>query len=247
MTSLTGNMGPRSRKGISQNDKIPSGSRAYQMQQYTPEQMEMLNQGYESVGPDSYTSRLAAGDEGLFDEMEAPAHRQFAEQQGRTASRFSAGGDLGARRSSGFQNEMSAAGSNFAQDLQSQRQSLQRQAIGDLHNMRHSLMGERPYDRWVENKREKQGTGWGSIAGGVIGAVGGGFVGGPAGAYAGYQGGSAIGGAFDKGGGRQQNASLSGMNLPNSWGGLGGGGGGYNPSSMDQMSNMANSVYGASY
>lgn len=199
MTSMTGNMGPRSRKGISQNDKIPSGARAYQMQQFTPQQMEMLDQGYERVGPNSNTSRLAAGDQGMFDEMEAPALRQFSGLQGNMASRFSQGGDLGNRRSSGFQNEMTAAGSNFAQELQARRQGLMRQATQDLHSMSQDLMGQRPYDRWVENKREKQGTKWGGIIGGGVGAVGGFFAssGNPMGAAAGYQAGSSIGGAFD--------------------------------------------------
>jgi len=111
---------------------------------FSPEQMDLFRQLFGHLSPDSYTSRLAESDEGLFEEMEAPALRQFAGLQGNIASRFSGMG-TGGRHSSGFQNTLTSASSNFAQDLQSQRQGLQRQAIKDLFGMGSELLGQQPY------------------------------------------------------------------------------------------------------
>lgn len=134
-------------------NKIPSGYKRGQLQQFTPEQMDLFQSLFGHVGPGSYLSRLAAGDESLFSEMEAPALRQFSGLQGQLASRFSGMGGTGARRSSGFQNTMNQASSNFAQDLQSRRQDLQRQAIGDLMGMSSNLLGQRPYDQFLTEKK----------------------------------------------------------------------------------------------
>lgn len=175
------------KRGGGPGDKVPSGYRVGQLQQFTPEQMELFKQQFGQVSPESYTSRLAGGDQSLFEEMEAPAHRQFAENIGNLASRFSGMG-MGARRSSGFQNATTSAASNFAQDLQANRQGLQRQAIKDLISMSSELLGQKPQDRFVSEKRQKQ-PGFGqSIAGPLIGAAGtalGGYLGGPPGAMAG--------------------------------------------------------------
>ena len=132
-------------------NRIPSGYQAGQLQQFTPEQMQLFKQMFSNLGPGSYTSRLAGGDQSLFGEMERPALRQFSGLQGNLASRFSGMG-LGARRSSGFQNTMTSAGSEFAQDLQSRRQELQRQAIMDLMGMSSNLLSQRPYDRFITEK-----------------------------------------------------------------------------------------------
>src|ERR1700758_2426047 len=140
-TSSTGNFG-------SMKEKIPSGYKKGMLQQFTPEQMQLFQQMFGHVGPESYLSKLAGGDQSTFGDIEAPALRQFNELQGNIASRFSnmgGGGSqraLGARRSSGFQNTINSAASNFAQDLQSQRQGLQRQALMDLMGISNSLLGQ---------------------------------------------------------------------------------------------------------
>lgn len=177
-------------------DKIPSGYKKGSIQQFTPEQMNLFNSMFSHVSPDSYLSRLAGGDESMFNEIEAPALRQFSGLQGNMASRFSGMGSTGSRHSSGFQNEMNAASSNFAQDLASRRQSLQQNAIKDLMGLSDQLLGQRPVDQFLVEKpqrQEKQGwmdrllpaatgaltgfaTGgpWGAVAGGVTGFAGGG-------------------------------------------------------------------------
>lgn len=192
MTSMTGSKGPtgsfgmQKRTGSKQRDIIPKGYTKGQLQQFTPEQMELFQQMFSNLGPDSYLSRLAGGDEETFNQIEAPAMRQFNELQGGLASRFSGGvgggsqAQLGNRRSSGFQNTATAASSNFAQDLASQRQQLQQQAIKDLMGLSNELLNQRPVDRALFQKPQKQEKkalgGWGSVAGGVLGGIGGSFV-----------------------------------------------------------------------
>lgn len=176
-------------------NKIPKGYELGRLQQYTPEQMNLFQSLFSHVSPDSYLSRLASGDSSLFEQMEQPALRQFSGIQGNLASRFSGMG-LGARRSSGFQNTMTQAGSDFAQDLQSRRLELQRQALGDLFNMSGSLLGQRPYEQFLTEKKKPF---WQQLLGGALpigGALIGGAIGGPAGAQIGGMAGSAAGQAF---------------------------------------------------
>lgn len=176
-------------------NKIPKGYQVGRMQQFTPEQLSLFQSLFGHVSPDSYLSRLASGDQSLFEEMEEPALRQFSGIQGNLASRFSGMG-LGARRSSGFQNTMTQASSDFAQDLQAKRQALQRQAIGDLFNMSNSLLNQRPYEQFLTEKKKPF---WQQLLGSAFpigGALIGGAIGGPAGAYIGGSAGSSAGQAF---------------------------------------------------
>jgi len=138
--------------GVSGGNKIPSGYKAGRMQQFTPEQMQLFQSLFSQLGPDSYLSKLAGGDEGTFEQIEAPAMRQFSGLQGNLASRFSGMG-MGGRRSSGFQNTATQASSDFAQDLQSRRQGLQRQALQDLMGMSNNLLGQRPYEQFLTPKK----------------------------------------------------------------------------------------------
>lgn len=138
-------------------EKIPSGYRKYAVQNFTPEQMDLFSQLFGQVGPESYLSKLAGGDQSQFDEMEAPALRQFNELQGNLASRFSGMG-MGARKSSGFQNASNAAASDFASQLQSNRQNLQRQAIMDLMGLSSNLLQQKPYTTGLAEKRQKQNS-----------------------------------------------------------------------------------------
>lgn len=184
-------------------DKVPSGYRTGQVAQYNKPQMKLHKQSFGAVEPDSYFGRLAAGDEGMFNEIEAPAMQQFGQLQSGLASRYSQGGGegggqqaLSSRNSSGFKNEMTAGASNFAQQLQAQRHQLRQGAIGSLHSMTQDLLSNRPYERTLNQKREKQNSGWGGLAGAGIGAVGGFFAGGPSGAMQGAQLGYGIGSQF---------------------------------------------------
>lgn len=182
---MTYSPGPTGKTG----NKLPKGYKAGQLQQYTPEMMELWKSLFAHLGPDSYTSRLASGDPTLFEEMEAPAKRQFQGTLGNIASKFSGMG-MGGRRSSGFGQATTSAASDFAQELQSKRQGLQRDAIKDLMSLSSLLLGQNPYEKFLYEKEPDFFTrllGAGSKAGGA--AIGG-YYGGPKGAMAGYQAGS---------------------------------------------------------
>ena len=144
-------------------EKIPSGYSKGKLQQFTPEQIDLFQQLFGNVGPESFLSRLAGGDQSQFEQLEAPALRQFSELQGNLASRFSGMGGTGARKSSGFQNAATSAASNFAQDLQAQRMGLQRQALGDLFNMSNVLLGQRPFENLLVQKPQE--TSWAETIG----------------------------------------------------------------------------------
>lgn len=168
MNNFSGkNLGSNPNMGGYGMNKIPKGYQLGQLQQFDPQQMSLYNRSFNSVSPDSYLSRLAAGDQGLFDEMEAPDHRQFAELLGGLSSRFSGMG-TGGRHSSGFKNASTAAASNFSQDLASRRQMLMQQAIKDLHGMTNDLLGLRPMDQFLVQKPQKENN-WSAGFGNSIG------------------------------------------------------------------------------
>jgi len=158
MSSLTG---PNPYKGSTGNigdptgmgNKVPRGYRQGQMQQFSPEQMQLFSQMFGHVGPDSFLSRLAGGDQSMFEQMEAPAMKQFGQLQSGIANRFSGMGS-GARRSSGFQQAQTTAAQDFASQLQSQRMGLQQQALQDLMSMSGSLLQQRPYEQFLVPKSQ---------------------------------------------------------------------------------------------
>ena len=160
----TGNLSMRSGTG---GDIIPKGHRVGQINQYGPKEMGLYNQLAGMAKPDSFLSRLAGGDEELFNQIEAPALRQFGQLQSATASRFSGAqpGEMSGRRGSGFQNTLGGQQQEFAERLQGQRMGLQHQAIGDLRDLIDQLLGRnKPYERFLVEKRKKQNP-WGDIGG----------------------------------------------------------------------------------
>ncbi len=161
-------------------EKRPSGYKKYVHGNFTPAQMELYNQAFAHVGPESYTSKLAMGDESQFAAMERPALQQFNQLQGNIASRFSGQG-MGARRSSGFQNASNAAAQDFAGQLQANRQNLQRQAVMDLMGMTSSLLGAQPYSQGYAGKNPKGGVagGYGAPVGTALGTAIGAYYGNP--------------------------------------------------------------------
>lgn len=192
--------------------KSKGGYRPSQLQQFTPEQMQLFQSMFGHMGPNSFLSKLAGGDQSTFEQMEAPAMKQFGGLQGQLASRFSGMGS-GARRSSGFQNTMNQASSDFAQQLQANRMGLQRQALGDLMGMSNQLMGQRPYENQLMKKDPsflKQLTQGGLEA--FMGGLGGGLTGGVGGAV----GGAMKGGQGGFGGGGASQGWTSDIN--NIWG-----------------------------
>ncbi len=161
MSSLYGgysqSTGQPSRSGAT-GDIIPKGYKKGRMQNFTPEMMELFQSLFSHVDPQSFLSKLSGGDEQTFNEIEAPALKQFAGLQGGMASRFSQMGQ-GATKSSGFQNSMNQAAQDFASQLQSQRTGLRRDATNDLFNMSNMLLGQKPFENILSQKQQKSG-GW---------------------------------------------------------------------------------------
>jgi len=194
MSSLIGSKGPTGR-GV-------AGYRTGSIQNYTPEQMNLFRSLFSNVSPDSYLSKLAGGDEAMFEQIERPQLRQFNDIQGNLAARFSgqAGGgrqlSLGSQKSSGFRNTLNAAGADFAESLGARRQELQRQALRDLMDISSTLLEKKPYEQFLYEKKKPF---WQQILGGslpIIGSGVGALFGGPAGAQVGGSIGSAASKAF---------------------------------------------------
>lgn len=180
MSALTGNRTLSSAGSQMTGSMIPKGYKQGQLQQFTPEQMQLFQRLFSQISPDSYLSRLAGGDQESFAQMEAPAMRQFQDVLGGISSRFSGMGS-GARKSSGFQNTISTAASNFAQDLASRRHDLQRQALMDLMGISESLLSQRPYEKFLIEKQQNPSfmqqllgaalPGAGAALGGIFGGM----------------------------------------------------------------------------
>lgn len=134
-------------------ENIPSGYRKASVQTYTPEMMDLWKQSMGNLGPDSFLSQIAGGDQSAFAEMEQPALKQFGELQGNMASRFSGFG-LGGRHGSGFQNTMNQAGADFAKDLQSKRLEMRMNAIKELQGMSSDMLKNNPYDTALVEKNK---------------------------------------------------------------------------------------------
>lgn len=170
MSSMYGRQGMGGPAGTASGLK-GTGYQQASIQQFTPEQMDLFKSLFGQVGEGSFLSKLAGGDQGTFEQLEAPALKQFSELQSGIANRFSGAG-LGARRSSGFANAQTSAAQDFASQLQSQRLGLQRQAIQDLMSNSQMLLGQRPQDQFLV---QEQVPFWkqllGSFASGAGGAT----------------------------------------------------------------------------
>lgn len=197
MSSLTGSRGPTggNSQGGSSGEIIPKGYTKTRLKNYTPEQMQLFQEMFSQVSPDSYTSKLANGDQSTFEETEAPAWRQFQQAQGDISSRFSGMG-LGGRHGSGFQNQITQAGADFAQDLQSKRQAMRMNAIKELMGMSGDLLNQKPYENGLQQKPQKEKSGWGGLIGAGVGGLAGFATGGPVGALGGARVGYGVGSKF---------------------------------------------------
>ena len=164
-----------------------AGYKLRQTPQFTPQQMQLFQQLLGGVeggggleGGLGYLSQLAGGEEGAFQQAEAPAYSAFQKGLGQIGSRFS---QLGARDSSAFQQAVSGSAAGLGEQLGAQRQGLQQSAIDRLLGLSQSLLGQRPYETQLQ---EEGGINWqeilGMLAGSAGGAVGGPILGGLGGA-----------------------------------------------------------------
>lgn len=138
----------------------------------TGEQQNLMKRSIGGFGPGyerglGITSDIAGGSPEYFEQLEAPALRQFSQLQGQLGHRFSGMG-TGARRSSGFGLASSSAAQQLAESLQSQRLGLQRQAMQDLMGFASSLLGQRSFENIAQQRKPSTGSqfmsGIGSLA-----------------------------------------------------------------------------------
>jgi hypothetical protein len=156
-----------------------SGYKQASMSRLSPEQQQLFSTlmggslpGIEG-GLGQLTQMAQGGTPEFWEQMEAPAMRQFAGLQGNLASRFSGMG-MGSRRSSGFQNSMTGATTDFAERLQSQRLGLQQKAISDLLGVGRDLLGRDTRENFLVQSPWMSmlgsfGQGLGSIGGALAG------------------------------------------------------------------------------
>lgn len=114
-------------------------------------QMAWANQVQQGLGRGTSSalqglSGIASGDQSYFQQLEAPAMRQFGQMQSQIANRFSGMGTSGARHSSGFQNAQGGLAEDFAERLQSQRLGLQQSAWQQLLGMGQHLYDSDTFD-----------------------------------------------------------------------------------------------------
>lgn len=102
---------------------------------------------------------LAGGDEESFDQMEAPSYAAFDKLLGTLGSRFS---EFGARDSSAFQNAVSGAGGQLAQNLGSQRHDVMQSALDKLLGLSNSVLGQKPYENSYQQNSKVD---WGALIG----------------------------------------------------------------------------------
>lgn len=124
--------------------KVPKGFGMYSLPTMGGGQADiynMLKGQFQGGAGDVYQNLLsmAKGDQGMFEQLEAPAMRQFQQQIAPgIASRYAGSGISG---SSGMQNALASAGGNLAQDLQAQRMGLMRQSMQDVLHLGNTLLG----------------------------------------------------------------------------------------------------------
>ena len=160
MTSQTGISAP--------NVNIP-GYDVTQIPNMPPELMQWLSQLVNGAQGGSlqglqHLQKLASGDQSTFEQIEAPAYEGFQKTLGQIGSRFSG---FGGRNSSAFQNAVSGAGSELAQNLASQRQGIQNTAIDKLLNFSQGLLNQKPYDT-IAQPEQKGGMDIGALVGQLL-------------------------------------------------------------------------------
>lgn len=158
--------------GVAPPQNNISGYKTRNIANFTPDQMAIFKQIFGGLqgglgGGLDFLSRLASGDEDIFNQAEAPAYSAYERLLGQLGSRFAG---LGATDSSAFQNATSGAASDLAQNLAANRLGLQQGAIDKLLGLSQNFLGQRPYDTFLE---KKESFDLGGLLGGLLGSFGG--------------------------------------------------------------------------
>lgn len=151
-----------------------TGYKVFSVANKSPEQMDLFRRllGGSQGGIDKSLGQISSlaggGDEQTWQQLEAPAMRQFGQLQGSLSSRFSGLGG-GARRSSGFQNTIGEAGTDLAERLQGQRLGLQQSAQNQLMDLYQNLLGQDLYNTGLVPKKKPF---WQELLGSLSGGLG---------------------------------------------------------------------------
>jgi hypothetical protein len=178
-----------------------TGRDVVQMPRMSPEVMRMWQELSSSIGPGvkqslgDISTMAKGGTPEYWQQLEAPAKRDFGAIQGNIAARY---GHAGALKSSGFQNVMSGQARGLAESLQAQRLNLQQSARDQLLNLYTQLMGNDPYEMALVEKQKKPNYFNKIMQAGlpIAGGIAGGIFGGPSGAVMGADLGNTFGQYF---------------------------------------------------
>lgn len=197
--------------------------KSHAMAQMGPQQMGLLQQLLAQNQPGAaqgtgFLSQLAGGDEGAFQQAEAPAYSAFQRMINQIGTRFSGSGN---RDSSAYDQAVTGAAGEMSQGLQSQRLGLQLGAIEQLLGQSDRLLGQRPYEQQLIAPRQRNNY-LGQILGMTGGALGsaiagplGGSIGGGLGGMFGGGGGGAPGGVLPSSGNMPRSNSMGGNTMRN--------------------------------
>lgn len=111
-----------------------------------PRAMELYGQISQALSPhlggavQGLGQLAAGGTPEQWQQLEAPALRQYQQLVGGIGARYSGLG-MGAQKSSAFQNELSGSAADLAERLQGQRMGLQQNALNQLLSLYQSLIG----------------------------------------------------------------------------------------------------------
>lgn len=159
--------------GYGYGAKTPKGYETYQLPTMEPGIHDMFMKllggaGQGALGGLQNLQKLAGGDQSYFQQLEAPAFRQFEGAMGQLGSRF-AGMGMGAGKSSGMKFAAGGMASDLSQQLQSQRMGLQQNAISQLMGMSQNLLGMPTMEYGLAKKPNM----WEQIFGPLLGSIGG--------------------------------------------------------------------------
>lgn len=165
MQGATGSSVGRTSSG-SMRDIVPKGYRLGQLQKFNPQQMELFGQLFSHLGPESFLSKLASGDQSAF----APAEEQsWRDYQGALGEMNEGLTGMGASKSSGGNLMKTQAAMDFARALKMQRHDLQTQALRELFQMSDMLLGQEPAHRGFYEKGPKKPSFWEQLGLRVLG------------------------------------------------------------------------------
>lgn len=125
-----------------------SGYTLAQSPNFTPEMQNLFQKLLSSASGGAgqgldFLSKIASGDEGTFNKLEAPAYSAFDKTLGKLSGKFA---QYGAGDSSAFQNAVAGQGAELSQNLQANRTQMMTDAIQKLLGHSETILGQKPFE-----------------------------------------------------------------------------------------------------